>query len=100
MLAAVCGSILARLPMFSINWRQRRCPMTSDTPLLVDAAATAKMIGVSRATLDRMLSSNLFGPAAVRVCRRYMYRADEIRDWCNAGCPVRNKWAWGGGAMG
>jgi predicted DNA-binding transcriptional regulator AlpA len=60
-------------------------------PILIDAKRAAALCGVSArhwATLD---SEGLI-PSPVRLGRRVLWRAEELRDWARAGCPPRLRW--------
>jgi predicted DNA-binding transcriptional regulator AlpA len=61
-------------------------------PILVDAAAAAALVGVSRAQWFKMDSTGEV-PTPVRLAERCVrWRVDELRAWCEAGCPSREKW--------
>ena len=62
------------------------------TPLMVDAADAARLIGVSKATWARMDSAGKT-PAPVRLspgCVRW--RVFDLASWIDAGCPPRAEW--------
>jgi prophage regulatory protein len=62
------------------------------TPLMVDAAEAARLIGVSKATWNRWDSAGRI-PAPVRLspgCVRW--RVSELTTWIAAGCPRRTDW--------
>jgi predicted DNA-binding transcriptional regulator AlpA len=61
-------------------------------PLLLDAAAAAKMIGVSRAHLYGLHSSRRLGPMPVRLGKRTLWRRDELETWVARDCPSRQQW--------
>ena len=60
-------------------------------PLLLDAKAAAQLCSVS---LRTWWSLNAAGktPLPVRLGRRTLWQADELADWCRAGCPSRDRW--------
>ncbi len=62
-------------------------------PILVGDAAVARLLGISRAGLWRLISRGLFGPKRIRLGRRVLWSADEIRAWASAGCPKADAWA-------
>jgi predicted DNA-binding transcriptional regulator AlpA len=61
-------------------------------PILVDAAAAGALVGISRAQWLKMGSTGEI-PAAVRLAERCVrWRVEELRAWCDAGCPSRDEW--------
>lgn len=61
-------------------------------PLMLNAAGSARLIGVSKATWARMDSAGKV-PDPVRLssgCVRW--RVADLTDWINAGCPPRAEW--------
>ena len=60
-------------------------------PLLLDARAAAKLCGISRSHFWAMHSAGKV-PLPVRLGRRTLWRADELADWIEAGCPARDRW--------
>lgn len=64
----------------------------SPEPLAVGAHDAVRMCGVSRATWYRLMSSGRV-PQAVRLGSRIVWPVDDLRDWVNAGCPARDRWA-------
>ena len=68
--------------------------MTTESPvkLLLSAQEAAGILGIGRAHLYGLHSSGQLGPLPVKLGRRRLWRADEIRDWVNAGAPPRVKW--------
>jgi predicted DNA-binding transcriptional regulator AlpA len=66
---------------------------TATTPdkLLLSAEETAMMIGVHRTHIYALHNSGRL-PLPVRLGRRTLWRAEELRDWTQAGCPDRRKW--------
>lgn len=61
--------------------------------LLVSAKEAAALCGMSLRTWWRKDSAGHV-PAAVRIGGGSMkrWRLEELRDWCNAGCPPRKEW--------
>ena len=60
-------------------------------PLLLDARAASALCGVSVRTWWALHSAGKT-PLPVRLGRRTLWRADELADWCKAGCPARGRW--------
>ena len=61
-------------------------------PSLLDAAAAATALGVSRSQFWRLHSAGRL-PMPVRLGQRCpRWRADELRAWTAAGCPDRETW--------
>ena len=61
------------------------------TPILLDAKGAAALCGVSARHWATLHSEGLV-PAPVRLGRRVLWRAEELRDWTRAGCPPRLRW--------
>ena len=59
--------------------------------LLVDSVEAARLCGISRTTWWSLHSSGRV-PAPVRLGRRTLWRADELRRWTEGGCPPRERW--------
>ena len=60
-------------------------------PLLLSASNTAKTLGISIRLLQSLNSSGRL-PMPVRLGRRTLWAADELRAWIAAGTPPREKW--------
>ena len=60
-------------------------------PLLVDAAEAARLCHISRTLWFSLLASGR-APKGIRLgkCRRWY--VEELKRWCAAGCPPRNRW--------
>jgi excisionase family DNA binding protein len=56
------------------------------TAVLIPAEELATMLGVSERTLWRLLSAGKL-PEPVRIGRNTRWRAAEVRDWIEQGCP-------------
>ena len=70
--------------------------MTSDQqilvePLLLSSVEAAKTLGISVRLLQSLNSSGRL-PMPVRLGRRTLWAADELRAWVAAGAPSREKW--------
>lgn len=61
------------------------------TPLLIGAAAAARLCGVSKRTWWALHSAGKT-PLPVRLNRRTLWHAGELADWCAAACPSRDRW--------
>ncbi len=57
----------------------------------LDSKQAAALLGVARSTF---LSQHSAGktPKPVRIGRRTLWIADELRAWLDAGCPPRERW--------
>ena len=64
---------------------------TTIEPLLLDAKCAAALCGVSARHWATLGSEGLI-PAPVRLGRRVLWRAEELRAWTRAGCPPRLRW--------
>jgi predicted DNA-binding transcriptional regulator AlpA len=60
--------------------------------LLVPDTVAATLAGVSRAHVHRMRAAGKWGPKAVRLGRKVLYRREEVIGWINAGCPSADLW--------
>jgi predicted DNA-binding transcriptional regulator AlpA len=60
-------------------------------PMLLDARAAARLCGVGLSTFWR-LHAAARTPAPVKLGGRTLWRADELAEWCKAGCPARDRW--------
>jgi predicted DNA-binding transcriptional regulator AlpA len=60
-------------------------------PLLVRAAAAARLCGLSRATWHRLVAAGRT-PAPVRLGGAVLWRVEELRRWVDCGCPSRHEW--------
>jgi predicted DNA-binding transcriptional regulator AlpA len=63
---------------------------TSDK-LLLCATEAAALCGVSRSLWWSMHSAGKV-PLPIRLSRRTLWRADELRNWTRADCPSRERW--------
>src|SRR5438093_1537901 len=63
------------------------------SPLTVDFLAAARLLGVSRPTLERWIADGLFGPAPVSPpgCKR-LFLISELQRWAESGMPPRSTW--------
>lgn len=61
-------------------------------PLLVKPADAARLLGMSRSTLDKLEASGQIGPKPVRFGSKVLWSPAELRKWIEAGCPGRVEW--------
>jgi len=66
----------------------------SVAPLLLTARQAAKTCGKSLRTW-RTWDSAGWIPQPIRIGRSTLWRADELRQWVDAGCPRREEWGAG-----
>lgn len=59
--------------------------------LLISAADTAKMLGLSRTKFYELHSAGRV-PMPIKFDKRVLWRVDELKAWVNAGCPARIQW--------
>ena len=63
------------------------------TPLLLSREQAAIALGgISVSHLDRLERAGKIGPSPVKLGRCIVYSVDELRRWCEAGCPSRVEW--------
>lgn len=60
-------------------------------PVAVDAAAAASMFDISERQWWSLHSSGRC-PLPIRCGRSVRWSVDELRRWCDAGCPPRHRW--------
>lgn len=60
-------------------------------PLLLSAACMARLLGISERTLWRLRSAGKL-PRPVQLGGSIRWRAEEIRQWIDAGCPPLDEW--------
>ncbi|MFQ5732841.1 MAG: helix-turn-helix transcriptional regulator [Planctomycetaceae bacterium] len=69
--------------------------MTADsnatTRLLLTAEQVAQALGVSLRFVRTCDSTGRL-PRGIKLGRSKRWRADELRRWCDAGCPPRDHW--------
>ncbi len=61
-------------------------------PLLINAAAAAAMCSVSRATWFSWQACGMIPAAVLRRGQVVRWSAQEVADWCKAGCPSHDRW--------
>jgi len=60
-------------------------------PALLNATQLAGLLGISRVHIWRLNRAGKL-PQTVHLGRRAMWRADEVRQWIDAGLPSRERW--------
>jgi excisionase family DNA binding protein len=60
--------------------------------LLLSAAETAALLGISRSAFYSLLSSGRVGPMPVRFGRAVRWDRREIEQWVAQKCPCRDRW--------
>lgn len=60
-------------------------------PLALGAADAARTVGVSRRHWLALCDSGR-APAGIRLGRRRIWSADELRRWVEHGCPPADQW--------
>jgi len=65
--------------------------------LLLSAAEASALCRVGRSLWWSMHSAGKV-PLPVRLGRRTLWRAEELREWTRAGCPSRDRWLAAQGA--
>lgn len=66
--------------------------------LLISVNEFCRMTSISRALYFEKRACGRIGPQEIRIGRKILLRADEVRDWVGSGCPPRRLWKWRGGA--
>lgn len=56
-------------------------------PLLIPACELARLLGISKRTLWRLLSAGKL-PVPVRLGNSVRWRLDEVEQWISRGCPA------------
>jgi excisionase family DNA binding protein len=64
-----------------------------DDRLLIDCRTAAHLLDVSTRTLYRLSSEGAL-PPAVKVGRLSRWRAEELKAWVDADCPLLKDWHW------
>lgn len=68
-----------------------------DSPgILVDAATTAKLLGISRSSFFRLLSMEAVPEPVLLGGKIGRWRLAELLEWIEAGCPPRSFWKYKG----
>lgn len=64
----------------------------NSTALLLDAEASAQLLGISRSHFYGMDSSGRLGPMPIKLGKSTRWRRDELERWVTSDCPSRQKW--------
>jgi len=64
---------------------------TTDDQILVSAEEVARLLDMSVRNVRR-LDATARLPAPIRIGRSVKWRREEIAQWCEAGCPTRERW--------
>ena len=63
------------------------------SPLLLSREQVAAVLGgCSASHVDRLERAGRLGPMPVKLGGCVRWRADELREWVEAGCPPRVEW--------
>ena len=65
--------------------------VASPEPLLLPAPKAARLCGISEATWYRLKAAGKV-PVPVRLGGRVLWKVEELRRWCAAGCPDQRSW--------
>lgn len=60
--------------------------------LLCSTNDAAAMLGVGKSKFYQMHSTGTLGPMPILLDTKKMWSVDELRQWVQAGCPIREKW--------
>ena len=63
-----------------------------DCELLTIKETSRDVLKQSERKTWKDIATGRFGPAVLRLGRCVRVRADELRDWIDAGCPSREEW--------
>lgn len=66
-------------------------PTTTVEPLLLDTREAAALCGIGR-SLWQSLDAQGRTPQKIKLGRRVLWRADELKAWIAIGCPNRERW--------
>lgn len=67
-------------------------PVEVPEKLLLSAAETAQILGMSRSSFYSLLSSGRIGPLAIRLSRSLRWDRREIERWVAGKCVCRDEW--------
>jgi predicted DNA-binding transcriptional regulator AlpA len=65
-----------------------------DAGLLIDAETTARFLGISARTLERLVSGQSVPPPILVGGRIRRWRLAEVLEWIEAGCPHPKHWSY------
>jgi predicted DNA-binding transcriptional regulator AlpA len=66
--------------------------MTAD-PLLLTVSDLCLLLNISRSTFFSQRACGRIPLQPVRIGKKLLFRADEVKDWVNQGCQAKN-WKW------
>lgn len=61
-------------------------------PLLIDAAEAARMLSLTVSRFHSLRSAGQIPLPVFQQGRTVRWLADELRRWCEAGCPPQDRW--------
>ncbi len=61
-------------------------------PALLNIEQTCQILNIARPTFYNLRASGKFAPLPVGLCRKVLYRRDELENWIQAGLPHRKQW--------
>tara|TARA_Y100000589_G_scaffold173745_2_gene164919 strand:- start:144 stop:368 length:225 start_codon:yes stop_codon:yes gene_type:complete len=59
--------------------------------LLLNGDQAARLCGMSKASWYRLNGQGLT-PRPIGLLNNQLWSRDELREWCEAGCPDRTRW--------
>lgn len=68
--------------------------LPEDSGFLIDTNTTAKLLSITRRTLERMVSAQEISPPIRITGRMKRWRLTELLEWIEAGCPHPNHWSY------
>jgi len=66
-------------------------PTPQVEPLLLNAKQVAATLGIGESTIWQLHAGGKL-PLPIKLNRRTLWAAEELRDFVRAGCPQRQKW--------
>lgn len=64
----------------------------SESALLLSGKQVCHRLSIGLSHLHAMKRAGKFPLAPIRLGRSVRYSADDLRRWCEAGCPASAKW--------
>jgi predicted DNA-binding transcriptional regulator AlpA len=61
-------------------------------PLLIPVSGVCRLLSISRSSFFSLRSAGRIPLQQIRLSTKLLYRADEVRNWVQAGCPAMEKW--------
>ena len=62
------------------------------SPLLVDDATAAEILGIGKTLLREMVRTGELGPPPIRIRSLQRHSTESLRQWVAMGCPSRPVW--------